>query len=44
MKICSVWDEEIFAVRAKAKAVSLHTMEALAERGGIAPTQSRPWH
>jgi hypothetical protein len=26
----------------KAKAVPLHVMEALEERGGISPTQSRP--
>jgi hypothetical protein len=28
----------------KAKAVPLHTMKALGERGYIAPTHSRPWH
>jgi hypothetical protein len=29
-----------FMLRAKAKAVPLHTMEALGGRGGIAPTHS----
>jgi hypothetical protein len=28
----------------KGKAVPLHDMEALGERGGIAPTHSRPLH
>jgi hypothetical protein len=28
----------------KSKAVPLHAMEALGERGGIAPTHSRPQH
>jgi hypothetical protein len=28
----------------KGKAVPLHAMEALGERGGIAPTHSRPRH
>jgi hypothetical protein len=28
----------------KGKAVSLHAMEALGERGGIAPTHSQPRH
>jgi hypothetical protein len=30
--------------KAKAKTVPLHTTEALAWRGGIAPTHSRPRH
>jgi hypothetical protein len=30
--------------KAKAKAVQLHAMKALGERGGIAPTHSRPRH
>jgi hypothetical protein len=34
----------IAAVKSKSKAVSLHAMEALGERGGIALTHSRPRH
>jgi hypothetical protein len=37
-------DRKHFEAEAKAKAVPLHAMKALGERGDIAPTHSRPRH
>jgi hypothetical protein len=46
-EVClSVWVSSYYPLNqsVKGKAVPLHAMEALAGRGGIAPTQSRPRH